>query len=329
MKRREFLMAAALLPLTATRAADDSILALEGVESFIVDMRAKHGFAPEDLRDFFSRMKVNKRVIELMDQPVDKSRKTYWREYRRRQLSADKIVQGVKFMRQHKADLLRAEKEYGIPPEITTAIVGIESRYGKVLGGFVTARALSTLAFAYPRRAEEFREQLAEFLIYVRQQNIDPLQLRGSFAGAFGMSQFLPESARRYAVDYDGNGRADLFAPADAIGSIGHFLQQHGWQRGGAIAVPIESIAMPEALVEATRNNDYKPLWTPQQLAAADVVAAAPLADELYLLVDLENRYDTEYRLGAQNFYVITRYNKSFKYASSVFDLSEAIRKKS
>ncbi len=317
-------MAAMLPVLRAAAAAEPTIAELDGAEAFWERMRA-HAFSPDELRELFSKIRVNERVIALMDAPSDPSRKTYWREYRRRRLSPRHIAEGARFMRRHAAILSRAEEKYGVPGEIITAILGVETRYGKVLGGFGTARALATLAFAYPRRAAEFQNELAELLIYARRYGMNPLSLRGSFAGAFGMPQFLPGSARRFAVDFDEDGRADLFSVADAAGSIGNFLVEHGWKRGGAISYPVAAIPDPTPLEEATRQNGYKPVFTREILAAAGV-EAGDIADELYLLVDLENRYDTEYRLGAQNFYALTRYNKSFKYAAAVFDLSVALR---
>ena len=309
----------------AASSAQQTIAELDGAEEFIEQMR-QHAFAPDALRKLFSQMQVNARVISLMDAPSDPSRKTYWREYQRRRTAPRLVAEGEKFMRRNSDSLARAENEFGVPREIIAAILGVETRYGKVLGGFGIARALATLAFAYPRRAAEFRAELAELLLYARAQEINPLELRGSFAGAFGFPQFLPSSARRFAVDFDNNGRADLFSPADAAGSIGNFLREHGWQRGGAILHSVSEIPDPHPLKEATRKNGYKPTFTPAQLSAAGVQAET-VADELYLLVDLENRYDTEYRLGAQNFYALTRYNKSFKYAAAVFDLSRALRK--
>lgn len=325
MERRTFLLgaAAAILP-APLRAQEKTIAELDGVADFIMQMR-EHGFAAEELRALFSQMRVHRRVISLMDAPADPARKTYWREYRKRLLTARRIAEGKKFMRKHETALARAEDEYGAPREILVAILGAETRYGKVLGGFGIARALATLAFAYPRRAQEFQAQLRELLLYTRDSGIAPESLRGSFAGAFGMPQFLPGSARRYAVDFDGDGRADLFSPADAVGSIGSFLKAHGWSRGGALSYPVSDIPDPAPLAAATRDNGYKPLFTRAQLADAGV-RAGDIADELYMLVDLENRYDTEYRLGAQNFYTLTRYNKSFKYAAAVSDLAAALR---
>ena len=323
MRRRDFIiLMSALVPLA--RAAESSVLERAGVEAFIGRMRREHGFVPGELREFFSRLQVSERVIELMERPAKPATKVYWRQYRKR-LTPRLIAEGTQFMRRHRQVLARAERRFGVPAEIIVAILGVETRYGKVLGDFVIARALSTLAFAYPRRAAEFLQELTDFLIYSRQQKIDPLALRGSFAGAFGLPQFLPSSARRFAVDFDGNGGANLFVVGDAAASIGNFLREHGWQPGGAISYSVTAIVRPEELVAATRANAYKPLFTPRQLSEKGVSTAEVIADGLYLLVDLENRYDTEYRLGGQNFYALTRYNKSFNYASAVFDLSRAL----
>ena len=330
MLRRQFLglTMAALTPLWRAAARQDSVLELEGVRPFIESMRAEGGFSVAELEALFAGLQVDERVITLMERPRDRSKKTYWREYRRRQLSGEKIIGGAQFMRRHSDLLARAEKTYGVPAAIVAAILGVETNYGKVLGRFHIVRALATLAFAYPRRAEEFQKQLREFLLYARQGNMDPLKLRGSFAGAFGWPQFLPGSARRFAVDFDGDGRADLFSPADAVGSVGNFLQKHGWLRDAPVAYPLSSVADPKSLTAASKARGYKPFLSPAEAEAAGAHAEGEVADGLYFLVDLENRYDFEYRLGGQNFYTLTRYNKSFKYAAAVLDLSRALDKK-
>lgn len=329
MKRRQFLQwtAAAFLPAgRLAAAAENSVAALPEAAPFIARMHQKHGFAPEEVRAFLGKLFVNPKVIRRMDAPSAPGKKVYWRDYRRRFLSPRSIADGAAFMRRHAKILARAEAEYGVPGEIITAVLGVETRYGKILGNFPVAEALATLAFAYPRRAEEFREYLEELLIYARRAKINPLHLRGSFAGAFGMPQFLPGSARRYAVDFNGNGRADLFTAADAAGSIGNYLMQHGWRRGGAALYRAQNNGDAKAHMAAVKQNGYKPLWTPRRLAEIGVRTEKELPEELYLLVDLENRYDTEYRVGGDNFYAVTRYNKSFKYAAAVFDLGAEIR---
>lgn len=299
---------------------------LPGVEDFILHMRVEHAFVPAELRAFFASLEVSERVIELMDEPVAPNRKVYWRDYKSRLLKPRKVVAGARFYRRHIDVLKRAEESYGVPAQIITAILGIETNYGNYLGDFSIARSLATLAFAYPRRAREFQEELAYFLIYARQSKFDPAVLRGSYAGAFGLPQFLPSSAKRFAVDFDGDGRANLFAVVDAVGSIGNFLNIHGWQKGDPIAYSVSTRGDMRPLIEATRNNDYKPLFSWEELREAGLSASSqtPAAGK-YLLVDLENRYDTEYRIGTQNFYALTRYNKSFKYASAIFDMSQLI----
>ena len=325
MKRRLFLTLPIVWAPVAAAAKD--IASLDGVAAFNQYMQTKHGFSKQEMTKFFDGMTVHPRVIELVDAPVSPGKKTYWREYRRRRLSPTTIAAGVRFMRKYQDTLKRAEDVFGVPGEIITAILGVETRYGKILGGFETARALATLAFYYPRRADEFRNQLVELLVYAKQYGINPRQLRGSYAGAFGWPQFLPGSARRFAVDFDDNGRANLFSPKDAVGSIGNFLKQHGWMTGGAVSYPV-NVSKPEPLLIATKENDYKPLFNIQQLVNAGVEFDDDVKDELYLLVDLENRLDTEYRLGGQNFYALTRYNKSFKYAAIVADLGDALRER-
>ena len=324
INRRNFLfLLTALLPLPAAA----NFLEKKEVADFIDHMHSTYGFVKSDLYNFFSHLQVNDKVIKLMDAPITPGKKTYWSEYRQLRLKPAKIAEGVRFIRQHKKTLSQVAEKYGTPPEIITAIFAVETNYGKVTGGFNTAQSLATLAFAYPRRAAEFKKELEEFLLYARQSQVRPLQVKGSFAGAFGFPQFLPSSARRFAVDFDGDSKINLFSIADTVGSIGNFLFEHGWRRDGTIALPVESVSHPQPLLEAARANAYKPLYTPQQLRDVGVVANGVVDDELYLLVDLENRYDTEYRLGAQNFYVLTRYNRSFKYAAAITDLSAAYRR--
>lgn len=165
-----------------------------------------------------------------------------WREYRARNVDARRIEEGIAFARAHRRWLAQAEQRFGVPPALIVAIIGIESFYGRNTGNFRTLDVLLTLAFDYTRRAPLYREQLAEFLLLVREQQLDPLALRGSFAGAIGLPQFLPASIRRYALDFDGDGRVDLATSrADAIGSVANYLAAQGWQRGLPIALPAQS----------------------------------------------------------------------------------------
>ena len=304
-----------------------SFLVAAEVRAFIGDMQRRHGFLPEELKKMFARLKANEQVIRLMDAPADPNKKVYWKEYRKKLLKPANILRGVDFMKAHVAALKRAEESFGVPSEIITAILGVETRYGAYLGNFHIAEALATLAFFYPRRGAEFRQELESFLLYVREQGADLLSFRGSFAGAFGMLQFLPSNARRFAVDFDGNGRQDLFSPVDSIGSIGNFLKHYGWRREHGIAYPVTVSGNMAPIIQNSQENGYKPTFSQAELAVVGVhIKGETAAGERYLPVDLENRYDTEYRAGTDNFYALTRYNKSFKYAAAVLDLSRAIR---
>ena len=326
MHRRLFLTAAAVLPLSPLSAfAHAPMSGDKQVRDFINTAAAQYGFDVGELNNLFGQLAINRKVINLMDAPARK--KTYWREYRNNIMHPRRIQKGVSFMNLHRQTLNRAAKEYGTPPSVIAAILGIETRYGDFLGNYGVMESLATLAFYYPRRAAEFRRELQHFLLYARDTGINPLHLRGSFAGAFGMPQFLPGSARRFAVDFDGDGKTDLFAPADAIGSIGKFLAAHNWRREHGILYKLQTSGDAKPLLAAGRDAGYKATLSLDDLRAKGFhLAKAPVAeDEKYLLVDLQNQTDTEYRAGTENFYTLTRYNKSFKYAAAVADLAAAL----
>lgn len=308
----------------------------ERVQRFIEQLHREHAFARADLRAFFARLSYNGKVLALLGAapaagdaaaaPV----KVYWQQYRRQRLTARKISAGIGFHRAQQAHLEAAQKKYGVPAAIITAIIGIETHYGRHTGKYPVGQTLATLAFGHPQRGAEFRQELAEFLLYARDARLDPLGVTGSYAGAIGMAQFMPSSLRRFAVDSDGDARINLFAAADAIASIGNFLRQHGWRPGIGTTYPARiGGAQAARLIADTRSNDYKPTMSYADLLGYGVQTAAPQGEEArYLFVDLENRYDTEYRVGTENFYTLTRYNKSFKYAAVVADLAREIQQR-
>jgi membrane-bound lytic murein transglycosylase B len=271
----------------------------------------------------FVRVRHQPSIIRAMTPQVKGSRS--WVQYRGRFLTRERIDGGVAFWARHEQALARAWEAYGVPPQIVVAIIGVETEYGRMMGGYRVADALATLAFDYPRRADFFRGELEEFLLLVREQNGDALGFRGSFAGAVGLPQFMPGSYRRYAVDFDGDGRRDLRGSAvDAIGSVANFLVQHGWQQGGPIAVPAtlestEARSLADGRVETTR--------TAAELRVAQVAFAAGIDDgQPSVLVELDSvDAPSEYWVGFDNFYVITRYNRSSFYAISVLELAQAI----
>jgi len=251
-----------------------------------------------------------------------------WQAYRARFVSEPRIAEGAEFARRNAHSLERAAREHGVPGEIIVAILGIETFYGRRMGVWRVIDALSTLAFDYPPRADFFRGELEQFLLYARETGVDVFSVRGSYAGAIGIPQFMPGSYRRFAVDFDGDGVANLrLSAADAIGSVGNFLAKHGWRRGERIELPARVSGdayrkLLEAGVEpATRLGELKGFGVETR---TDLALDTPVA-----LIELENAdAPNEYRIGLRNFYVLTRYNRSALYASAVVDLAAEIKQR-
>jgi membrane-bound lytic murein transglycosylase B len=292
------------------------------VEGFIDEMVNKHEFRRGDLELLFGHAQLLPKVVKAMSAPVASPRP--WYQYRPNFLNSRRIDGGVEFWRDNGDALKQAKKTYGVPEEVVTAIIGVETRYGAVTGSFRLLDSLSTLAFDYPRRAEFFRQELENFLLLARDEKMDPLSLRGSYAGAMGIPQFMPGSFLRYAVDFDGDGRRNLWgSDADAIGSVANYLQQYGWQPGGPVAVPA---SVEGTGYQAVLADGAKPQRTVGELKKLGIAALEPVADsQPAALIALENRDGTEYWLVFNNFYVITRYNHSTHYAMAVFQLGREI----
>lgn len=297
----------------------------EGI-SFATAMQEKHGFSRDEVLAALGQAHHEPRVIELIRPPATAGVRS-WQRYRARFLDGKRIDGGVAFWQTYAAPLQKAAEQYGVPPEIIVAIIGVETFYGRNTGNFETVSALATLAFDYPPRASLFLGELEQLFLLAREQARAPLSYYGSYAGAIGYPQFLPSSIRNYAVDFDGNGHIDFDnEPADAIGSVANYLARHGWVRGEPVAVP--ALLSPETNAQALVDAGIEPVLTPEQIAAAGIVAASsnPLAAPA-TLVDLATPgAPTEYWLGYRNFYAITRYNKSSFYAMAVFELARALR---
>lgn len=305
--------------------AADNYAERREVREFAAQMADKYGFETDSLLRLFSQARFQPGVIKAILPPTSPTVRS-WRNYRARYIEPTRIAGGLRFWQENAAALADAEHRYGVPAEIMVAIIGVETKYGRMTGTFQTVSALATLAFDYPPRADLFRGELEEFLLLARETNRDPLTFSGSYAGALGIPQFLPSSYRRYGVDFDGDGQVDLTnSERDAIGSIANFLQQHGWQSGGVVAVPV-----------ITSGNDYlalvdggvEPHYTLQELAEKGISANREIApEEKCALIDLVTPgAPTEYWLGYHNFYVITRYNRSTFYAMAVYQLSQELR---
>jgi membrane-bound lytic murein transglycosylase B len=259
-----------------------------------------------------------------------------WLTYRGRFVNEARVAEGLEFWRRHAAALERAAREQGVPEEIIVAIIGVETVYGRQMGSWRVIDALSTLAFDYPPRAEFFRSELEQYLLFAREHGLDVFSVRGSYAGAIGIPQFMPGSYRRYAVDFDGDGVTDLRAnPADAIGSVANFLVKHGWRRGERIHLPARVVGQHAGSGSGETHRalleiGIEPKTSLAELKRYGVETRTDLALETPVaLIELESPgVPSEFRLGLRNFYVLTRYNRSVLYASAVEDLAQEIKAK-
>jgi membrane-bound lytic murein transglycosylase B len=297
----------------------------EDVRQFIAEMVDRHGFVRKDLRKLFSQARFQPSIIKAITPPTEQRAKS-WQAYRALFLTPQRIEAGIVFRERHREALSRAVELYGVPEEIIVAIIGVETVYGRNTGNYRVIDALTTLAFDYPPRAEFFRTELENYLLFARDAGIDPLGLKGSYAGAIGIPQFMPGSYRRYAVDLDGDGRQDLSSSfADAIGSVANFLQAHGWETGQAVAFAAQVQGENyRELVDA----GMKPTFRYGDLADFGVSAEGKTtADALCALIELATPGEaSQYLVGLTNFYVLTRYNRSSLYAAAVLELALAVK---
>jgi membrane-bound lytic murein transglycosylase B len=322
-----FLLCVFLLP-TAARSAPPSPKPYgkrEDVRVFVRDMVARHGFVEHELAFLFSRARREPAILAAIVPPKDPKGRS-WQLYRARFVTDSRIAEGGDFWRRNAAALARAAQAHGVPEEIIVAIIGVETVYGRQMGSWRVIDALSTLAFDYPPRAEFFRGELEQYLLFAREQGVDVFSVKGSYAGAIGIPQFMPGSYRRFAVDFDGDGTANLRASeADAIGSVANFLEMHGWRRDERVQLPARVSGdshrpLLEAGIEpATALGELKRFGVETR---TDLPLGTPVA-----LIELESPgAPTEYRLGLRNFYVLTRYNRSVMYASAVYDLAQELK---
>ena len=204
---------------------------------FVDEMVQQHGFTKAEINQWLSKAEKRQPILDAIARPAEKSKT--WKEYRPIFIVPMRITNGVAFWNQHREALARAEKEYGVAAEIIVSIIGVETNYGKNTGSWYVIDALSTLAFDYPPRAPFFRSELVNYLILTREQKHNPLEFKGSYAGAMGYGQFMPSSYRNFAVDFSGDGFTDIWNnPTDAIGSVANYFKKHGWQTGKTVVVP-------------------------------------------------------------------------------------------
>lgn len=312
------------LILTGVAFADTELLGRADVQRYIDEQVNSGRFNRPELEAVFANIQSKPNIIKILDRP---STSQPWYRFRVNHVSESLITRGTRFWADNAADLARAEQVYGVPASMIVAIIGIETNYGSNTGSFRVVDALTTIGFDYPRRAEFFRNELTEFLLLAKEERSNPLTFKGSYAGAMGMPQFMPSSFRKWAVDFDGDGHRDIWGSrSDAIGSVANYFKQHGWQRGGALVVPAQ--VQPGPKIEQLVGDKFNLHYTVRELKRMGITPMGNVADsELAVLVPLETSAGTtEYWLGLNNYYVITRYNKSTLYAKAAQELSEAIQ---
>lgn len=287
-------------------------------------MARDHGFGETELVDLFRQAERQQSIIDAISRPAE--RVLEWHQYRDIFVEERRVAQGLEFWAEHEQALADAEREFGVPPEYVLAILGVETRYGRVTGRYRVLDALTTLAFDYPPRADFFRRELAQFLLLAREEGRNPTQLMGSYAGAMGYGQFIPSSFRHYAVDFDGDGLRDIWDnPRDAIGSIANYFRVHGWRPGETVAIPVDLVDQaPAKLANAGLNLTH----TVAELEALGMAPTGLPGDARAALFRMEHEDRSEFWLALQNFHVITRYNRSHLYALAVHELSQIIRER-
>jgi len=293
------------------------------VQEFIDRMVDQHDFDRNELISVLDNAERREDILELMRKPAEK--RLQWFEYRKIFLTQSRIEGGITFWEQNKDILKQAAAKYGVDPQVIVAIIGVETRYGSNTGRHRVLDALATLSFDYPPRSKFFTGELEQYLLLAREEDIDVLTTTGSYAGAMGYGQFIPSSYRHYAVDFDGDGKRDLWDnKADIIGSVANYFHAHGWTTGTPVATPAKVEGND---YQTILDLGYKPNTVLDAMRHDGITPATPLPDELLAaLISLEQKDGPEYWLGFNNFYVITRYNHSPLYAMAVYQLSEEIR---
>ncbi len=338
MRRSLLLAAAAVAALGAPRvraqAVEEPLTAQpyhlrDDVQAFIDDVVRVYGIDRTWVEQAFAQARYSAQAERLTTPSLVPPAARNWIDYRARNVDERRIRDGAQFLRDSRATLTRARAQFGVPEEVIVAIIGVETVFGRNTGSFRTLDVLLTLTFDYTRRAALYREELAQFLLLCHEQGIDPLSLRGSFAGALGLPQFMPGSIRRWAVDFDNDGRVDLLRSRDdAIGSVANFLTAHGWQRD----LPVQFRAQADATISDLLGGGITALYPWRDLAALGVTIDGLLdPDTRALLLDLPYRsaageQGIEFRVGTVNMQALLHYNRSYFYGVAVSDLARAIR---
>ena len=322
------------LAITTSTFANTSYDSIE-VNSFINYMYEKHNFERNELRELFNQIKEEKKLKKFFKKAPE--RRLTWNgcnlkennciNYKKLFVNEDNIKNGKIFMEDNSITLNKASKKYGVPKEIITAIIGIETRYGKNLGKFKTFDTLASLSLGpnKGRRYKFYKTELENFLLLCRENNLTPSLIKGSYAGALGKPQFISSSYRNYAVDFDGDNYADLWnSNADVIGSVANYLKRNGWSRNGGI---LTDLNINNSKLEKISQKTYKPHTKYKEFLKLNIKSPDKinLNEKLSVIKRIEGS-DIVYSLGHNNFYTITRYNRSRLYALAVYTLAEEIK---
>ena len=293
------------------------------VKAFVKEMADQYGFKKRTVRKWLDAAKSQPAILEAMEKPAEKAKP--WYEYRPIFLTDRRIREGTEFWLAHRQELDRASVRSGVPPEILAAILGVETYYGRLTGTYRVIDALATLSFDYPPRSKFFKDELTQYLLLARELRLDPMSVKGSYAGAMGAPQFMPSNYRRFAVDADADGRIDLWTNwSDVCASVGNYLKEHGWNEGEPV--------LSEASVDPAKPEDLDG----RKLALEETVGSLKAKgvefdsslppDAPALLIAADEPDGVHWRVGYSNFYAITRYNHSALYAMAVYELAAAVK---
>lgn len=292
------------------------------VQAFVKELSAKESFDEVELLAIFREAEYKQNIIDAITRPAERT--LNWAKYQDIFLTERRTVSGIEFMEKNRVALDAAYEVYGVPPVIVTAIIGVETMYGRIAGNYRVLDALATLSFDYPPRSKFFKRELGEFILLAREEKKIVTELKGSYAGAMGLGQFIPSSYRAYAVDFDGDGFRDIWNnPTDAIGSVANYLARHGWQRDQQITFEVDGTDMPADLF----NVSLKPSTSIAELRTLGMAddSRGFESEQSVTPMRLMGKQGEEFWIGLKNFYVITRYNHSKLYAMAVFQLSESL----
>jgi len=327
MRRLHVMLIACALALYV--AGIDSAAAIDtkrgDVKEFIAHMHDAYGFKARPLRKLLSSAQVQPAILEAMEKPAERAK--LWYEYRPIFLNERRIREGTDFWLAHRQVLDQASVRSGVAPEYLAAILGVETYYGRLTGSYRVVDALTTLAFDYPARSKFFRDELEQFLLLTRDLHLDTSVVKGSYAGAMGAPQFMPSNYRRYAIDADADGHIDLWTNwADVCASVGNYLKEHGWNAGEPVLIEANVAADKPENLDGRRldlSESVGSLMTKGISFDSPLPAQAPA-----LLIAADESDGTHWRVGFNNFYVITRYNHSPLYAMAVYELAGAIKQR-